>query len=71
MNDEFAFPLSFQRDDGYKVLHAGMELRDYFAAKAMQTMLADTNFTDLDFNPKHICEYAYKTADMMIAQRKK
>jgi hypothetical protein len=47
----------------------GMTLRDYFAAKAMQGLLAQSDGTapssDLDFG----AEYAYKMADAMLKAR--
>jgi hypothetical protein len=42
----------------------GMELRDYFAAKAMQAMVNDYN----DFN--FMAKYAYEVADAMMKERK-
>ena len=53
----------------------GMQLRDYFAAKAMQGMNANTN-DDHDIEVETYDEYcaeisrcAYKMADVMIAAR--
>jgi hypothetical protein len=46
--------------------HRGMSLRDYFAAKAMQTFLAiepETTFTT-------VARWAYGAADGMLAERK-
>lgn len=55
----------------------GMELRDYFAAKAMQGMNANTN-DDHDVELETYDEYcaeiarcAYKMADAMMEARKK
>lgn len=46
---------------------SGMDLRDYFAAKAMQSMLTAG---DCDFHPiTEIPLVAYKIADAMIAAR--
>jgi hypothetical protein len=47
---------------------AGMTLRDYFAAKAMQGLLA----TDIDCGPKYaqiIADNAYGMADVMLKAR--
>jgi len=44
----------------------GMDLRDYFAAKAMQGMMADHT---RDNYPEEIAEYAYKIADAMVEVR--
>ena len=46
----------------------GMTLRDYFAAKAMQGMYA--NSCD-DYEFEGVAKAAYRTADAMIAERNK
>jgi len=47
----------------------GMELRDYFAAKALQGILAQETFDyDLDI-PENIAAYAYGLADHMMKAR--
>jgi hypothetical protein len=50
-------------------IHGGMSLRDYFAAKAMEGVLASGNlpkFTpDLD-----VAECSYRLADAMLERRK-
>ena len=43
----------------------GLELRDYFAAKAMQALLAKTGWSDF----KDITRGAYVIADDMLKQR--
>lgn len=43
----------------------GMTLRDYFAAKAMQSHL----FTYPDQNTRNIVEWSYQVADEMLACR--
>lgn len=51
----------------YGVPNEGMTLRDYFAAKAMQGLLAadpDTRWDDYD-----CAKYAYAQADAMLAER--
>lgn len=52
--------------DGSHTPLAGMSLRDYFAAKAMQVMIAnnDTTFEE-------DAEAAYSIADKMLVQREK
>jgi hypothetical protein len=45
-------------------LQSGMTLRDYFAAKAMQGMLADPRF-----DHREIARLAYSMADVMIKAR--
>ena len=46
-----------------------VELRDYFAAKAMQAMLTNVNVAEAP-NEK-ISEWAYQMADAMLAARAK
>ena len=45
-----------------------LTLRDYFAAKALQGMLADSTFNG---PPEDVAELAYKMADAMLAERAK
>ena len=49
----------------------GMTLRDYFAAKAMQGLIAQSMGTALGSNPKFAAEHAYATADAMLKVREK
>jgi hypothetical protein len=46
----------------------GMELRDYFAAAALQGILADSN---VDGNAATLSKIAYKFADAMLKEREK
>ena len=58
-----AFPSSVVfRDDGD--FYEGMSLRDYLAAKAMQTLAAYE-----EFPPKRAAERAYEYADEMLKAR--
>ncbi len=57
--------------------HTGMTLRDYFAAKAMQVLMAETN-GEGDDNPgaprwesHNVAELAYEHADAMLEERDK
>ena len=50
-------------------LDEGMSLRDYFAAKAIQGMLADPGVRDMDQFMEHGPRQAYAVADAMIAER--
>ena len=62
-----AFPQTYQKCEEHMV---GMTLRDYFAAKAMQGILA----CDVDCGPEHvliIAGNAYKMADAMLKAREK
>lgn len=49
----------------------GMSLRDYFAAKAMQGILSNTNliYQIAEINIKYIIEKSYAISDAMIAER--
>ena len=71
-----AFPLAFQEHDASGMplaemyAHDGMTLRDYFAAKAMQGLLASWDSHSVeDFC--ELAEDAYSVADVMIAEREK
>jgi len=44
----------------------GMTLRDYFAAKAMQGIMSDS---DMTIGPAKIAEWAYQQADAMLKAR--
>ena len=57
-----AFPLAIDK----QVLHEGMTLRDYFAAKAMQAILSNPEFGDKDTD---IAGSAYWAADAMLKAR--
>lgn len=46
----------------------GMELRDYFAARAMQALLSDSDWRQ-DMDIKDTALAAYKTADAMMKER--
>jgi hypothetical protein len=63
MNNPPAFP------SGYDVPeNPGMSLRDYFAAKAMQALLSDSDWRqDMDF--KDTAMAAYRQADVMMKER--
>ena len=52
-----AFPL--------KYVSQGMELRDYFAARAMQSLI----ITDTDCKMDQIASFAYMMADIMMEER--
>ena len=61
-----AFPVSFKWDETLKEYN-GMTLRDYFAAKAMQSMNSREDYNDVpaDF----IAQDAYELADAMMKAR--
>ncbi len=58
-----AFPTTID-NEGYQEDHGGMDLRDYFAAKAMQAMLSWEDVGDFD-----VSKEAYMMADAMISER--
>lgn len=64
-----AFPneaLEFRSDLGDR---NGMDLRDYFAAKAMQGLCADRHHSDTQGYPPNIAAIAYEVADAMMKAR--
>ena len=58
-----AFPVFPETGSGHASAFQGMTLRDYFAAKAMQTMLQGSA------NHVSVAKYAYKMADEMMKAR--
>jgi len=62
-----AFPQRVSTEYQYQVEH-GMDLRDYFAAKALMSMLAPVQ--DITENTPNIAStWAYKFADAMMKAR--
>lgn len=58
----------------YEGQEFGMTLRDYFAAKAMQGVIASTEGIGLEINYRHcdiIAKKAYMYADAMLKEREK
>lgn len=49
--------------------HEGMSLRDYFAAKAMQGLLAQSQGLALGSSVETGADYAYAMADAMLKAR--
>lgn len=64
MNNPPAFPTG----TGVTPYNPGMTLRDYFAAKAMQALLSDSDWRH-DMDIKDTALAAYKTADAMMKER--
>lgn len=70
-----AFPLPAINNDG-RIDYAddtgrgGMTLLDYFAAKALNGLLSQTDPSDYQMYPK-IAGVAYRLADAMLAERNK
>lgn len=57
-------------DAGTTSHYPGMSLRDYFAAKAMQAMVAN-NWPIIAEDGDALAATAYKLADVMLAERAK
>ena len=67
-------PACIQDSTAKIVSRGGMSLRDYFAAKALQGIVASTAHPDcvpLSIKPDKCAEGAYKLADAMLAARTK
>ncbi len=63
-----AFPLPLCDQSGQFTGDLGMTLRDYFAAKALMSMLSPVQ--DITGNtPDHAAEWSYKFADAMLRAR--
>ena len=60
---EYAFPTPVD----YYHKSYGMTLRDYFAAKAMQAILSNPDYSDED---ERLAKSAYWVADAMLEARK-
>ena len=52
-----------------EVAHEGMTLRDYFAAKALGSLLNVLAMRNLEVTPENIAALAYKRADAMMKAR--
>ena len=67
-----AFPLGIGGESGF---NPGMTLRDYFAAKAMQSIILDPWYMEQGMSfyvlGDHIANDAYIMADAMLAEREK
>lgn len=63
MNNPHAFPCDSRESAEF----AGMTLRDYFAAKAMTGLLADS---ELQASPAEFAIRSYALADAMLEARK-
>lgn len=59
-----AFPASSKYNDNWN----GMDLRDYFAAKAMQGLL--TTVKDEEWEIEEVAEISYRVGDAMMEARK-
>lgn len=57
---------AFPCGEGIKPYEYGMDLRDYFAAKALTGLLTEAN---MDYKDEAITELAYNLADAMMKRR--
>ena len=67
-----AFPRADGKFDSSKSDEQGMDLRDYFAAKAMASFIHTFGYRKDDDNiviPNNICGHAYTIADQMMKAR--
>lgn len=78
MTNKKAFPdptrgvEQYSHDKEHYMLDQGMDLRDYFAAKAMQAILSGINFGLYDWiKNEEIAKLAYMQADAMMEERDK
>lgn len=69
---ESVFPVKMDMGDGSKIEGMGMSLRDYFAAKAMQGILVNTERNEFSFGKvDEIASKSYELADAMLRAREK
>ena len=66
MNNPPAFPSDAVKDPFDR---SGMTLRDYFAAKAMQGMVANPSYSINDWSKRDIAIQSYEMADAMLKAR--
>lgn len=67
-SNPLAFPAKTINPDEH---HEGMTLRDYFAAKAMQSFLSNPNYYSCVESYESCAKAAYCMADAMLAERQK
>jgi len=67
MNNQPAFPVFPETSGGHAAAFQGMTLRDYFAAKAMQSMNSREDYIDTPADV--IALDAYALADAMLKAR--
>ena len=62
-----AFPVLKRRSQGLELADTGMSLRDYFAAKALQGLLASNVCASMGEFTRH----SYEVADAMLEARER
>ena len=69
----FAFPMEATDATAWKDCNQGMTLRDYFAAKAMQSALLapkpENPVERMDIYARSVAEISYEMADAMLRAR--
>jgi hypothetical protein len=65
-----AFPVTAEQSPSGAFAYPGMTLRDYFAAAALQGLLASSSVGDALAEPDY-AKAAYIQADAMLAEREK
>lgn len=78
LNEVLAFPQEIRSEDKSTFFVTGMTLRDYFAAKALPSILILLKGELMEENTNHIIKYldasshmSYLIADTMLKERKK
>lgn len=67
-----AYPTQRESGSGYIYVEEGMTLRDYFAAKAMQSLIVNAekwNYLSYSNIPKSVAKDSFILADEMLKQR--
>jgi len=63
ITDMKAFPVSWNDEQDF---HGGMNIRHYFAAKAMQSLISNKSEYLTDFDYDRVAWVAYRFADSMM-----
>jgi hypothetical protein len=74
VNNHPAFPVQAYAGDANspKVRpNSGMGMRDWFAGRALEGILANPEDEAMDASPEEIAQLAYKFADAMLEEREK
>lgn len=58
----------YSANSPYGIAGGGLSMRDYFAAKALQGLMANKS-NPLHFNPEDDAAYVYRIADAMLKAR--
>lgn len=66
-----AFPILEHGGNGLELTDTGMDLRDYFAAKAMEGWLVSDLGCGHDIDEGKCARFAYQIADAMMAERER